>query len=110
MKVNDSKWHRSFIWDIAYSMCCSLSRSDLFNGLLALFDGNRASELLVWFKCLGDLEYEDVTCVNWNQIFRFIELVSQNCRIDRGKNYNDKTTIPPPPKFYFPFLPALIRD
>lgn len=73
-------------------MCCSLSCSDLFNGLLALFDGNRASELLVSFKCMGGLEYEDVTCVNWNQIFRFIELVSQNCRIDRGKNYNDSTT------------------
>lgn len=56
-------------------ICCSLSPSDLFNQLLALSDGNRASELLIWFKCMGGLEYEAVMGVHWNQIFRFRELV-----------------------------------
>lgn len=38
--------------------------SDLFNRLLALFDSNRVLELLVWFKSMGGLEYENVMDVN----------------------------------------------
>lgn len=53
-----------------------LSLLDLFNRLPALFKANGALELLVWFKCMGGWEYESVMDVNWNGIFRFIELVT----------------------------------
>lgn len=63
MKVNDNKWHKILVC-IFMGHCVfiyvSPPCSDLFNRLVALFDGNRASELLVWFKCMGDLEHEDV--------------------------------------------------
>lgn len=45
---------------LSINMCCFPSLLDVFNRLLALFETNRASELLVWFKCMGSLEYEDV--------------------------------------------------
>lgn len=61
---------------LSIHICCSCSLLDLFNQLLALFDANRASELLVWCKSMGGLEYENVMDVNWNGIFRFRELVS----------------------------------
>ena len=43
--------------------------------LPALFDAGTASELLVWFKSVGSLEYENVMGVNWKGIFRFNELM-----------------------------------
>lgn len=45
---------------LAIHICCSPSLLGLFNQLLALFDDNKVLELLVWFKCVGGLEYEDV--------------------------------------------------
>lgn len=59
--------------EVSIHICCFPSLLDVFNRLLALFDTNRASELLVWFKCMGGFRYEDVTDVNWNSIFRFGE-------------------------------------
>lgn len=64
MKVNDNKWHKIlvciFTGHYLFIYVSSPFCSDLFNRLLALFNGNRALELLVWFKCMGDLEYKDV--------------------------------------------------
>jgi len=58
-----------------YSFVLLQSLQNLFNRLLALFDSSTASELLVWFKSMGSLEYENVMGVNWKGIFRFNELM-----------------------------------